>query len=187
LHQANKYNFDVDTYISALKEVPIVTAKKVKVIVDFLLNITHMIIDLTKDKIEQENLRILLESSLESPKDIIILSIDRNYRYLYFNSSHKESMLYSYNTIIKDGDCIFDFMTSEEDIVKIKNNYDLALAGTSHTTFEKYGDIEVNYFETRFNHIYNTDGEIIGLTVFAENVTKITNAKRKQKQSEKKI
>jgi diguanylate cyclase (GGDEF)-like protein/PAS domain S-box-containing protein/putative nucleotidyltransferase with HDIG domain len=121
---------------------------------------------------ELKDMQILLQSSLESTKDILIISLDRDYKYLYFNKTHQNDMVSAYNTQINVGDCIFDHMTNKNDIERIKANYDKALSGTAHTTLEKYGDKVVSYYETKFNPIHNLQGKIIGLTVFAENVTK---------------
>lgn len=152
--------------------------------------------DVTKKSKEEEHIkqlnkelnesRSLLKSSLESTKDIIIISLDKDYRYLYFNKTHSFDMENAYNKKVRLGDCIFDFMSSEEDIKKIKSNYDIALSGKSHMTLEKYGDIEVNYYETKFNPTYDLDGRIIGLTVFSSNVTDRETANLKLKESEEK-
>ncbi|MDA3932313.1 MAG: PocR ligand-binding domain-containing protein [Tenericutes bacterium] len=170
--QAKKYGFEEQSYIKALKEVPIVTESQVKDIIKYLLNITHIIIDLTIDKIEQENSRILLESSLESPIDILILAIDKDYNYLYFNQTHKASMKISYNADVEVGKCIFDYMTSKDDILRIKENYDKALSGVSHTTLEQYGNLDVRPYETVFNPIKDKNENIIGVTAYARDVSK---------------
>jgi PAS domain S-box-containing protein len=75
----------------------------------FLANV----IDNSKRKREEEELkksRLLLSTTIESLKDTIIFSIDRNYRYLIFNKAHVDGMKYAYNKDIKIGmnylDCI---------------------------------------------------------------------------------
>ena len=76
-----------------------------------------MIADLTTDKIKQEKSEILLKSSLESPIDVIILAIDKNHNYLYFNQAHKEVMKFAYNSDIKIGMKIIDAISSGEWLV----------------------------------------------------------------------
>lgn len=117
----------------------------------------------------------LLEISLDSAENVIMISLDREYKYMYFNKAHSESMKNAYNTKVELGECIFDYMTSEEDIKKIKTNYDIALSGKHHTSLEVYGDIEKNYYETKFYPTYNLEGDVIGLSVFSSNVTEKTN------------
>jgi len=123
---------------------------------------------------EEEILRnkVLLESSIESPKDMIILSLDREYRYLYFNKTHAESMSHVFGTQPQIGDCIFDHMTSKDDIEKVKEHYDRALAGEGHVAIEEYGEDQVRYYyEIRYNPVYDEKNEIIGVTAFAQNIT----------------
>jgi len=131
--------------------------------------------DITKRKQSEEEVRkskILLESSIESPKDMIILSLDREYRYFYFNETHVKSMAYVYNTQPKIGECIFDFMTGKNDIEKVKAHYDRAMAGDGHIALEEYGDEQAHgYFEIQYNPIYNRKNEIIGVTAFAQDIT----------------
>jgi PAS domain S-box-containing protein len=116
--------------------------------------------------------KILLESSIESPKDMIILSLNREYRYLYFNNTHAESMGHVYGTRPRIGDCIFDFMKSKDDIEQVKAHYDRAMAGESHVAIEEYGEDQARYYyEIQYNPVYNEKKEIIGVTAFAQNIT----------------
>ncbi len=141
------------------------------------LHITNekLLVELSNRKLAEKKLirnKILLESSIESPKDMIILSLDHKYRYLYFNKTHGELMLPAYGTMPRIGECILDIMTNENDIKKIKANYDRALAGESHIEIAEYGVGKARfYYEIRFNPIYNENHEIIGLTSFAQDIT----------------
>ncbi|MCP4726586.1 MAG: PAS domain S-box protein [bacterium] len=131
--------------------------------------------DLTESKKTEETIqrsKILLESSIESPKDMIILSLDREYRYLYFNKIHAESMNHVFGTQPEIGNCIFDFMNGEDDIIKVKAHYDRAMSGDGHVVIEEYGQGDVRFFyEIQYNPIYNDANEIIGVTSFAQNIT----------------
>ncbi|MBN1551635.1 PocR ligand-binding domain-containing protein, partial [bacterium] len=53
IKQAQTYGFDEDAYLEALGKVPVVSKEKVEGTMDFLLNITRLIIEMTADKIEQ--------------------------------------------------------------------------------------------------------------------------------------
>jgi PAS domain S-box-containing protein len=150
---------------------------------------THCIFkDITRQKRAEEEIlqsKILLESSIESLEDMIVLSLDREYRYLYFNKNHAESMVQIYGTQISVGDCIFDHMTSEDDIEKVKSHYDQAMAGEGHVAIEEYGDDQLRYYyEIRYNPIYNYKKEIIGVTAFAGNITERKISEDKLKESE---
>ena len=159
--QAERYGFELKAYIEALRNVPIVGEEKVKDIVEFLLSITNIIIDLTKDMIEQETLKTLLESSLESFNDILIWAVDKEYRYLYFNNAFKTGMKQLYDKNIIIGDELLGLINHPKDMERAKNNHDLALHGESHIKIEEYGIDDKRYFESSFSPIYDEYKNII--------------------------
>lgn len=112
-----------------------------------------------------------LQSSIESYKDVLIFSVDRNYNYLFFNTSFKAATHHAYGTVVEMGKSMLESITSEQDRVKAKKNCDKALEGEGHTTVEIYGDLNKSYFETKYNPIINELGKIIGVTVMSANVT----------------
>lgn len=120
---------------------------------------------------ELENAKMLLNSSLESPQDMIILCIDKNYNYLYFNQAHAKTMKIAYGKEVKPGLNLLELITNPQDVKKSKKNYDKALGGESHTTIEQYGDISISYYETYYNPIRNEKQEILGCTAFARDIT----------------
>ena len=72
--QAKKYKFDTKTYLKALDKVPVVSEEKVKTIMDFLLEMTLLISEMTMQKIKQiESNKALKES-------------EERFRVLYNNS-----------------------------------------------------------------------------------------------------
>jgi PAS domain S-box-containing protein len=130
--------------------------------------------DITERKMSEDalyNSRLLLLSSLESQIDTIHFSIDKNYRYLYFNGAHCESMKKSYNTDIAEGMNILDCITVDDDRKVAKNNYDRALRGESHTNVRMYGEGNPAYYESFFNPIINNNNKIIGTTALARDIT----------------
>lgn len=52
-NQAMKYGFDEESYLEALGKVPVVSKEKVQIAMEFLLNITKLIIEMTADQIDQ--------------------------------------------------------------------------------------------------------------------------------------
>src|SRR5690606_9818430 len=113
----------------------------------------------------------LLTSSLESHKDVLIFSINQDYRYLNFNSAFKIATSLAYGTTISKGQSMLQSITQDDDRMKAKQNCDRALAGESHTTVETYGDINIKVFETRYNPIIDQDEKIIGVTVLSADIT----------------
>lgn len=113
----------------------------------------------------------LLHSSLESYQDVLVFSIDKDFKYLNFNRAFKEATYHAYGTTVEVGLCMLDSITLEQEIQTVKLNCQKALAGESHTTIEAYGALVRNFYETRYHPIKNEEGEVIGVTVLAANVT----------------
>jgi diguanylate cyclase (GGDEF)-like protein/PAS domain S-box-containing protein/putative nucleotidyltransferase with HDIG domain len=120
---------------------------------------------------ELSQTKSILQSSLDSPNNVIIISLDKDYRYLYYNESHRIEMERAYGSTIEEGKCIFDYMTSKKDIENIKNVYDKALSGQTIETIDIYGDHTKYYYQIKINPIYNEQGNIFGISIFSENVT----------------
>jgi PAS domain S-box-containing protein len=130
--------------------------------------------DITRRKhteLKIKNAELLLRSSLESQKDTIIFSIDKNYHYLYFNKAHKDVMKTAYKKDIVTGMDILECITSDDDRQVAKENYDRALAGETHSNIREYGNEKRGYFESFFNPILNDKNEIVGATALAMDIT----------------
>lgn len=113
----------------------------------------------------------LLESIVEDPVDIIIVSIDWNYRILYFNKRFIEYVQEELKTEVNPqlDDCIWDYVTNVE---QLKTYFDRALAGEKsfQEIIREREDRRV-YYEFRYSPIYNEDDEIIGMSAFFINIT----------------
>ncbi len=131
--------------------------------------------------------KILLKACIDSPNDMIVLAIDKKYNYLAFNTYHEKVMKMSYGIEIKPGMSIIKCITNKEDRIKAKANYRKALDGTSHITVEEFGEIDRQYYETRYNPIHNEKNEVIGATAFSHNVTERTKLLDSLKDSEEKF
>lgn len=68
--QAEKYGFDEEKYLAALKDVPVVSEEKVKTAMDFLLDMTQLISEVTYQKLEQTELNKNISESEEKFKDV---------------------------------------------------------------------------------------------------------------------
>ena len=93
IKQAGKYGFDEQKYLKALDDVPVVSKKKVKVAMDFLLNMTQLISEITLQKLEQSQLNEALRKSEERSRSALdhmlegcqIIGFD--WKYIYLNST----------------------------------------------------------------------------------------------------
>ena len=144
-------------------------------------------IQLTKTKENYKKSSELLLSILESPENLILFSLDTEYRYLAFNEQHQKIMKSLWDADIQKGDCILDFIPSGELKTEIKSIYDRVLRGESYdyirVSSEMVGD--GLFWDNRYSPIKSDDGAIIGLTVFSVNVTAQKQAEAKLIESEK--
>ena len=102
-----------------------------------------------------------------------IFSVDGQYRYTSFNKAHKSVMKAIYGKDIEIGRSLLDCVTVAEDREKAKRNLDRALAGEQFVE-ETYSGEQTRsrlYFEVSHNPIMTRDGAIIGVTVFAKDIT----------------
>ncbi len=63
--QAEKYRFNENVYLKALENVPVVSQEKVKTAMDFLLNMTELIVDMSMQRLEQNESNNALKESEE--------------------------------------------------------------------------------------------------------------------------
>ncbi len=148
------------------------------------------VIDLTERKLAEDELmksQIFLRSSIESQRETTIFSIDRDYLYLYFNRAHLADMKFAYDAVVKIGTNILDYITSDEDRRLLKENFDRAFKGESHSIVQTFGDVNVAYYEVFFNPVIDEKGNIIGCTGLARNITERIEAEQALKDSETKF
>lgn len=113
----------------------------------------------------------LLKSCLESPQDIAISSIDKNYKYQYFNNSYKKLIKHIVGCTPKLGENILDYTPSEELKTSIKTNLEVAFSGISHSAIDEIPNEKQAYLESFYDPSYNENDEIIGATLFVRNIT----------------
>lgn len=144
---------------------------------------------ISESKLEKELLKknALLKSILESPKGIIIFSLDKNYSYTAFTVTHKEVIKKIWGADISAGFCMLDVIKNEADREKAKRNFDRALNGEYFIETEEYGldSLSRTVWENRYSPMFNEKNEIIGLTVFVTDISESVKAKRALTESEK--
>jgi PAS domain S-box-containing protein len=146
--------------------------------------------DITERKAAEEELRVksaLMTGVVESAM-AHIFSVDPQYRYTSFNTSHAALMKRIYGADIEIGKSILDYMTVPEDREKAKANLDEALAGrhiikSSYTGEEKRSRI---YVEVAHHPVLGADGRVIGAAVFANDITEKKRSEEALAESEKK-
>lgn len=101
-----------------------------------------------------------------------IFSLDRNYCYTSFNTSHKNVMKAIYNRDIQLGRPIYEYQI-KEDWEKAKKNIDCALSGEtiSEDAYSGEETLARVYFIVSHYPIKNERNEVIGVTIFAKDIT----------------
>lgn len=124
-------------------------------------------------KFKLEENQNILQSTFESPREVNIVSLDKNYCYLTFNNFHFISMQKKYGIDVKIGTNMLSYIKEEEERLKTKHFFDKALMGENHSTEEQYGILDNDNWITKFSPIYNTKHEIYGATAYALNISQI--------------
>ncbi|KAB0666017.1 PAS domain S-box protein [Oryzomonas japonica] len=134
--------------------------------------------DITARKLAEETARqhhALIEAIIKSPSEIIVFSVDCQYRYTLFNPAHAQSMREIFGAEIKEGHiCLDYFETSVRE--EIRSDLDRALAGNSfrHTRRLLGHDI---YYEISVSPVVLPSGEIVGATMFVSDISSSVRTK----------
>jgi len=124
----------------------------------------------------------ILQGVVESPKNIVIFALDREYRYLVFNRNHKETMKQIWGVDIAVGVSMLDYIADSDDRAKARKNFDRALSGESFVIEEEYGDVsmERRYYEDFYNPIFDENSNVVGLTLFLTDITERKKIERER-------
>lgn len=91
MRQAEEFGFDKDKYLKALDNVPVFDEERVKPTMDFLLDMTKMIAEMTMQKLEQIHLNEEFRETKEKLSQILnrisdgFGSLDKEWNYTYVN------------------------------------------------------------------------------------------------------
>ena len=137
---------------------------------------TGVLTDITEERRAAEVLHrnhAVLTGIMESAEGPIF-SVDQAYRYTSFNQSHAAVMKALYDTDIALGTSLLDHQTVPADREMAKLNLDRALAGEAFTEEAMSGEKGRSrlYFEVAHTPIRESGGEVIGIAVFARDITK---------------
>lgn len=144
--------------------------------------------DVTERVVAERDLKkslALQQSIMNSPPDIIILSIDPEYRYIFFNNAHREAMLNIWGVEPRLGDNVLKLLPDPEYRRRVKGGYDKALRGELISAVDEFTDKKGNkkYYQNISSPIISGENEIVGITLFILDVTDRTLAEEKIKDS----
>lgn len=115
----------------------------------------------------------VLRALIESPRQIVIFALDRQYCYIAYNANHAATMRRIWGASISVGASMLALIRREDDREKARHNFDRALAGESFTLIEEYGDtqMERRFYEDVYSPVRDPSGEIIGVAVYLTDIT----------------
>lgn len=120
----------------------------------------------------QEN-QSLLSAIIEGTTDIIA-ALDLDYKYIAFNSAAKAEMLNIFGREIEIGTNLIEALAHlPEEQAKFAQIWSRALAGEEFTIIQEFGDTvcERNYYEITFSSIRDKNGQRIGASHIAKNIS----------------
>lgn len=114
-----------------------------------------------------------LKDLIDCHPNLVIFALDKEYKYIAFNSLHSNIMKSIWNRDIKLGVSMLEYIDLEEDSIKAKINFDRALSGENFTLIEEYGEkkLDCHYYKDTYYPLLNSNKEIYGLCVIVEDVT----------------
>ncbi|MFZ4592351.1 MAG: PAS domain S-box protein, partial [Ignavibacteria bacterium] len=192
---ADEIKTDKKDFKKALNEVPVMSTEQFKKVSDMLFLFANEISEKTFSNLQfkkqaEENKRTaellkssedkyhkelnVLHSIFESPIGIIIFSLDKNYCYTAFTKHHKDTIKKIWGIEIRKGMNMLDLISSPDDRIKAKINFDKALNGEHFIITEDYGDETLNRtsYEDYYSSVRDEKGNTVGVSVFVIDVTK---------------
>ncbi len=117
-----------------------------------------------------------------------IFSIDTNYCYTSFNTTHATMMKEVNDADVVLGQCMLDYIKFDDDRSKTQANLDRALRGEFFTYEDQRGENDTVriWLEVSLNPVRAENGKIIGVAVFAADVSERKHADADIRESEKK-
>ncbi len=110
-----------------------------------------------------------LKAIIDSPDDILIFSLDREYRYTSFNENHRKAMKKLWQTDIQIGMSYPECISVPELRAAAVSSINRALAG-EHFIEAQYQSVLGVWWELNWNPIRNKE-TVIGLSVFVKDIT----------------
>lgn len=118
-----------------------------------------------------KNQKLLLQASIDSSRTMEIFAVDRTFNYLAYNEFHVKSMKKYYGKDISPNSCYLDFIEDEHMHYRIENFLKQALGGESFTRVVEVETARGKYLEEIYTPIRGEENEIIGVTVFSQEIT----------------
>ena len=127
----------------------------------------------------------LLQAVLDSPGDLVIFALDREYRYVAFNESHRATIQMIWGVDIRLGmDMLAEVVRRDDDREKAKVLFDRALSGERIVSYEAYGDDQLarKTFESAYSPMRSPQGAVIGVSCVVRDVSQAQHTEHEREQ-----
>lgn len=114
----------------------------------------------------------LLQASIDSPKVMEIFVLDKDFRYLTLNSYHKHCMKKYYNVEVHEGDSFLEHIRDSAMYNRYQSQISKAMRGIAYTSVDEVETTPGKYYESMFTPIIEADDSVIGVGIFAYDVSK---------------
>ncbi len=131
-----------------------------------------LLAEIEKSQRSENELKIrnnLLTALINSPKDIIIFSLDCQYCYTTFNEKHRAEMKAVWNVDIQVGASLLACMHNPHIVALAKKSIDAALSGEVLSEIQLQSEAGI-YYEFSWNPIFQSN-EVLGVTCFIRDIT----------------
>ncbi|MFZ4457132.1 MAG: PAS domain S-box protein [Bacteroidales bacterium] len=158
----------------------------------FVIDISERMKATKKLEISEEKYRkdlLLLNSIFESPVNIIVYSLDKNYCYSAFTKYHAQTMKKIWGIDIQVGMNMIEQMSNIEIREKYTSTFDRAFKGESFILNDEHNDKQFGrtYYESFYSPVKNSLGQITGVSVFVVDITDRMQATKRLEISEDKF
>lgn len=134
-----------------------------------------VIIHHQKERLDQQGIisiqQTLLQASIDSTPTMEIFAIDKNFKYLSMNQFHRNQMLRFYGEYVDVGKSYFEYIHNDKMRQRIEELVKTALNGKAMKTIVEVEVTKDKYLEEHYTPIKDKDNQIIGVTIFSEDVT----------------
>src|SRR5208337_1062084 len=127
----------------------------------------------------------ILKSTLDSQKDLFILSIDKDFNCLYVNEAYQDFRFRSLGRRIRIGTRLSDTPPADKFLRDSIGHFGRALMGESLRVVEHYGIDELS-FESAYIPIYDEKGMVMGATSFSTDISERVRVETALRKSEEK-
>jgi signal transduction histidine kinase len=122
----------------------------------------------TEERLASEH--AVLQAIINSSEDIIIFSLDTEYRYIAFNDKHRREMKKVWNVDVQIGMNLLDCINNPEARNLAKRSVDRALQGESFSEEQHRPEFDIDY-EFDWNPV-RRGKDVVGVAAFIRDITK---------------